>query len=295
MHLLSKTTATLPKQTLYFTHPAELSLHNGQLKIRLSDESEHLRPIEDLRILIIDHHSVHFTVPLLTKLSENNVSMVFCNESHLPVTMTMDFDSNCRQTKYYRGQLEAGLPMKKRIWKQIIEHKIHNQARLLDKLGLDGSCLKPYYSNVRSGDSSNREGISAKVYWRKLFGREFVRDRFAPPPNNMLNYGYALLRSYMARAVMDAGLLPGIGIFHCNYYNAFPLVDDLMEPYRPYVDEQVFALYAVGVCEITRQCKQVLLELFYSELSFDIFSETAHSLAGIYSHTGNYIVYPSLK
>lgn len=285
----------MPKQTLYFTQPTELSLSSGQLKILLPDGSEHFRSIEDLRILIIDHHSVHFTVPLLTKLSDNNVSVVFCNEHHMPVTMTMDLDSNCRQTKYYRGQLEAGQPLKKQIWKQIVEQKIRNQARLLDKLELNGERLKPYYSNVRSGDSSNREGIAAKVYWRMLFGPEFVRDRFAPPPNNLLNYGYALLRSYVARAIMDAGLLPSIGVFHRNYYDAFPLVDDVMEPYRPFVDERVFGMYADGVREIDRQCKQSLLELFYSVLSFDMFSETAHSLAGIYLHTGNYLVYPILK
>jgi CRISPR-associated protein Cas1 len=285
----------MPKQTLYFTNPAELSLSNGQLKIRLSDVSEHLRPIEDIRILIVDHHSVHLTVPLLTKLSENNVSVVFCNESHIPVSMTMDLDANCRQTKFFRGQLEAALPMKKQIWKQIVEHKIRNQARLLDKLGMDGSRLKPYYSNVRSGDSSNREGAAAKVFWRQLFGKDFVRDRFAPPPNNLLNYGYALLRSFMARAVMDAGLLPSIGVFHRNYFNAFPLVDDVVEPYRPFVDERVFALFAEGVTEIDRRCKQELLEVFYSVLNYEMFSETAHSLAGIYSHTGNYMVYPILK
>lgn len=285
----------MPKQTLYFTNPAELSLSNGQLKIHLSDGSEHLRMIEDIRILIVDHHSVHFTVPLLTKLSENNVSVVFCDENHIPVTMTMDLDANCRQTKFFRGQLEAGQPMKKQIWKQIVEHKIRNQARLLDKLGKDGNRLRPYYSNVRSGDSSNREGVAARVYWHELFGSEFKRERFAPPPNNFLNYGYALLRSYMARAVMDAGLLPSVGVFHRNYFISFPLVDDVMEPYRPFVDERVFSLFEKGKREIDHYCKQTLLELFYSVLSYDNFSETAHSLAGIYSYTSNYMVYPILK
>ena len=285
----------MPKQTLYFTHPADLSLSNGQLRIRLEDGSEHLRSIEDLRILIIDHHSVHITIPLLTKLSENNVSVVVCNESHIPTLITWDLDANCRQTKFFRGQLEAGAPMKKQIWKQIVENKIRNQSRLLDKLGLDGSRLKPYYSNVRSGDSSNREGCAAKIYWRMLFGREFVRDRFAPPPNNLLNYGYALLRSFAARAVMDAGLLPSIGVFHKNYYNSFPLVDDIMEPYRPFVDEKVYALYGAGQTDIDRKCKQGLLEVFYTVVNYGMFSETAHSLAGIYSKTGNYMVYPVLK
>ena len=185
--------------------------------------------------------------------------------------------------------------MKKQIWKQIIENKIRNQARLLDKLGLCGSRLKPYYSNVKSGDSSNREGMAAKLYWRTLFGMEFVRDRFAPPPNNMLNYGYALLRSFAARAIMDAGLLPSIGVFHKNYYNSFPLVDDMMEPYRPFVDEKVYLLYGDGVCDIDKRCKQELLGVFYTTLNYEMLSDTAHSLAGIYSKIGNYIVYPNLK
>ena len=170
----------MPKQTLYFTNPSELSLSNGQLKIRLSDEREHLRPIEDIRILIVDHHSVHLTVPLLTKLSENNVSVVFCNESHIPVSMTMDLDANCRQTKFFRGQLEAGLPLKKQIWKQIVEHKIGNQARLLDKLGMDGSRLKPSYSNVRSGDSSNREGCGGKGLLAAAFRQGFCARQVCP-------------------------------------------------------------------------------------------------------------------
>ena len=118
---------------------------------------------------------------------------------------------------------------------------------------------------------------------------------YAPPPNNLLNYGYALLRSYAARAIMDAGLLPSVGVFHRNYFNSFPLVDDVMEPYRPFVDERVFDMFAEGVTDIDRSCKQELLEVFYSALNYDTLSETAHSLAGIYSHTRNYIVYPILK
>ena len=285
----------MPKQTLYITPPADLSLCNEQLRIQLKDGSEHLRPIEDLRIIIVDHHSVHITIPLLTRLSENNVSVVVCNESHIPALMTWDLEANCRQTKFFRCQLEAGVPMKKQIWKQIVENKIRNQSRLLDKLGMDGSKLKPYYSNVKSGDSSNRESVAAKIYWRMLFGHEFVRDRFAPPPNNLLNYGYALLRSFAARAIMDAGLLPSIGVFHKNYYNSFPLVDDMMEPYRPFVDEKVHLLYGDGMCDIDKRCKQELLGVFYTALNYEMLSDTAHSLAGIYSKTGNYIVYPNLK
>lgn len=185
-------------------------------------------------------------MPLLNLLAQHNIAVVFCNEQHIPTTMLMDLESNSMQAKHIRAQLEAGRPLCKQVWKQIVECKIRNQSVLLEKLGKGDDPLRRYHSTVKSGDSTNREGIAAKVFWRMLFGPDFIRDRIGLPPNNLLNYGYALLRSVTARAIMDAGLLPMVGVFHRSYYDAFPLADDLMEPYRPFIDEKVYALHKKG-------------------------------------------------
>lgn len=285
----------MPKQTLYFTHPADLSLRMNQLVIQKENESQAIvRPIEDISIIIIDHHSVHFTVPLLNKLSENNVAVIFCNSRHIPVSMLLDLDSNVLQTKYYRAQLEVSKPLKKQLWKQIVERKIKNQQNLLSKLEISDSILRPYYSNVRSGDSTNREAIASKVYWRLLFGKDFIRDRFGPHPNGLLNYGYSILRAFVSRAIMDSGLLPSIGIFHRNYYNSFTLADDLMEPYRPFIDEIVYSLYKEN-STVTAKVKTMVVNLFYSAISFEDLSSTTRSLALALSKEGNYLYFPELK
>lgn len=132
------------------------------------------------------------------------------------------------------------------------------------KLKRDGDKLKPYYMNVKSADADNREGIAAKIYWIELFGDEFYRSREGSPPNNLLNYGYTILRAAVARAIMGSGLFPALGIFHRNRYNAFPLADDLMEPYRPYVDEIVYRLYTNGHMQLTREVKSELLRICLS-------------------------------
>lgn len=151
--------------------------------------------------------------------------------------------------------------MKKQAWKQIIEAKIKNQAFVLEKVFKRGDILKPFYMNVKSGDIDNREGLAARVYWNYLFGRYFKRERDGSPPNSLLNYGYSILRAAATRALLGSGLLPNIGIFHKSRYNAFPLADDIMEPYRPYVDEIVFNLYQKGQCELDKESKAMILRL----------------------------------
>ncbi len=281
----------MPKQTIILENPADVSLEYNQIKI-VQDEQTYYRPIEDVRCLIVDNHSVHITIPLVNKLMDENVLVVFCNERHVPTSMLLDLDSNGMQSKYIRGQLAIQEPTKKRIWKQIVERKIQNQSLLLEKLNKGTGILKQYYTNVRSGDTSNREGIAAKVYWKELFGKEFIRDRIGDVPNNFLNYGYTLLRSFTSRAIMDAGLLPLIGVFHKNYYNSFPLADDLMEPYRPFVDEKVFEIYSAQKKEIDKCVKQDLLQIFYEKATYDEILATARTLAKIYVGEGMVLYYP---
>ncbi|MBQ5957956.1 MAG: type II CRISPR-associated endonuclease Cas1 [Bacteroidales bacterium] len=284
----------MSKQTLVFDSPSVLSIKNGLLSIVREGREEVLKSLEDIQTIMIDHHSVSLTIPLLNRLSEEQITVVFCNERHFPQSMLMDLETNSLQTKYYRKQIEASLPLKKQIWKQVIEAKIINQSRLLDELFHCGDVLQKYYENVKSGDSTNREGVAANCYWKRLLGKSFIRDRLGYEPNNLLNYGYALLRSAMARALMDSGLMPTLGVFHRNYFNSFPLADDMMEPYRPFVDRKVMEFYSAGKKEIDKEFKVAVLGLFYSELKRDVLTKTTASLVNVYCQNSRIVYYPCL-
>lgn len=285
----------MAKQTLVFEQGAELSIQDGQLLIRQEDKDPVLKPIEDISRVIVDNHSVHLTVPLINKLAQNNVCVVFCDEKHMPVTMTMDLESNVKQTLNYNAQMNASLPLKKNIWKQIVECKIKNQSSLLQKLGRGDNLLEKYYNSVKSGDSTNREAAASAVYWKTLLGKRFVRDRFGISPNDMLNYSYAILRSAISRALMNSGLLPMLGIFHHNRFDSFPLSDDVMEPYRPFADERVYELFLQKKRHIDKQVKKSILELFYDRIKPEDLSKTTYSLSTIFCGQGKVIYYPTLS
>lgn len=256
------------KQTLMFTTPVSLSLKDCQLVIARKDSEEVVtRPIEDIGFVVVANQMVKMTVPLLNALADNNVSVIFCDGKQMPKSMLMALEGNTTQQESYRYQMEATEPVKKRAWKQIVEAKIRNQAALLNSVGQEGDVLKPYYMNVKSGDSDNREGAAARIYWGMLFGKTFKRDREGEQPNMMLNYGYAILRAAMARALVGSGLYPAFGIFHRNRYNAFPLADDMMEPYRPFVDEIVYHIYMdAAVDELTTEVKSQLLRVLFADV-----------------------------
>lgn len=293
------------KKALFFSTPFCLSLRNNQMIINTKEMPEMQRsvPIEDIGFVILEHQQTNITLPLLNALSDNNVAVVFCGDNFMPNAMLMNLDSNKTQGESYRAQIEASEPLKKGLWKQIVEAKIRNQVALLNKLGKNGEVLKPYYTNVKSGDSDNREGVAAKIYWDELFGEDFIRSREGVEPNNMLNYGYTLLRAAVARALMGSGLFPAFGIFHRNRYNAFPLADDIMEPYRPYVDEIVFDLYANGERKLTKDVKSQLLRLLFTDTAFGKITRpldvgltmTSASLAKCFSGIQKKIAYPLLE
>lgn len=291
------------KQTLFFTTPVLLSLKYNQIEIRYKDVEEVItRPIEDVGVVIVESQLVQFTVPLLNALADNNVAVVFCNAQCMPNTMLMPLESNAVQQEVYRLQTEASLPTKKRIWKEIIEHKIRNQAVLLDLLGRDGNLLKPYYMNVLSGDSDNREGLAAKIYWQQMYGRSFNRSRNGESPNSWLNYGYAILRAAVARALLGSGLFPAFGLFHRNRYNAFPLADDVMEPYRPFVDYAVYQLFedSPEAC-LDKEVKQQLVRVLFTDVKMKgqirplqvALSMTTASLVRALKDKKESIIYPS--
>lgn len=289
------------KRTLIFTSPCRVSYKNGQLVVENHETGEQKKaPVEDLGVVLIENQQVSITVPALNALSANNCAVVFCDSKHMPSSMLMPLDSNSVQGERYRDQVEASLPLKKSLWKQIVQMKIRNQSSLLTKVGRDGGKLKPFYTNVKSGDSDNREGIAAKIYWDELFGDEFVRSRTGPDPNSLLNYGYSILRAAMARAIVGSGLSPSFGLFHKNRYNAFPLADDLMEPYRPYVDAVVYQLLLDEKTELSPEVKQRLLRVLFADTVFEDctrpleigLSMTTASLARCFSGEGKELSLP---
>ena len=258
------------KRTLVFSNPMTLSLKNCQLVLAYKDDPNNRQtiPIEDIGVVILENQQVSITIPLMNALVEGNVQVVVCNDHGMPSAMLQRFEGNNLQGEILRTQIGAGEVLKKQIWKQIVEAKIKNQAALLNKVGRNGDLLKPYYQNVKSGDTDNREGIAARIYFSELFGELFVRDRNLSGINALLNYGYAILRAATARSLVSSGLLPAIGIFHHNRSNAFPLADDIMEPYRPYVDEIVYDLAMQGRLELTKNNKADLIKVLYADTQF---------------------------
>lgn len=258
------------KRTLIFSNPMNLSLRNQQIVIAYKDSPDEkvTVPIEDVGVVLLEHQHTNITLPLLNALVEGDVQVVICNAKGMPSAMFQGMNSNNLQGETLRNQIACGEVLKKQLWKQIVEAKIKNQAALLDSIGEDGCVLRPFYSNVRSGDTDNREGIAARIYFQHLFGDNFVRDREEPGVNALLNYGYTILRAATCRAIVTSGLLPAIGIFHHNRSNAYPLADDLMEPFRPFVDSVVYDLAMNGKTELTKDVKGELISVLYVDTSF---------------------------
>ena len=252
------------KKTLYFGNPVRLKLKHNQLRVILEDETEKTIPIEDIGFVIIDHYHAMITHNLLAELLNNNVAVITTNRQHLPTGWFMPLAGNTEQGESFRTQLELAVPAKKRIWQQTVKAKIKNQAGLLDQIGIQGHYLHSLVKDVASDDATNKEAVAAKTYWAHLFaGMGFKRHREGDAPNNLLNFGYAILRGVVARALCGTGLLPMVGVHHRNRYNAFPLADDIMEPYRPFVDEIVWNLsrkYEDLEC-LTPELKKPLLEI----------------------------------
>lgn len=252
------------KRTLFFTNPAYISTRNAQLLVQnKEDQTERSVPIEDIGFVVLENPQITITMPALQKLNANNVAVVCCDEKHHPSAMLLNLDSHHLQGELFRQQIDATVPLKKQLWKQTIEQKIKNQAAVLKSLNKQSGALLSYANSVQSGDSSNREGTAAREYWKRLFGNDFIRDRFGDAPNPFLNYGYIVLRAAVARALVGSGLLPTLGIHHHNRYNAFCLADDMMEPYRAYVDKAVFDLWESGVEDLilSKDVKAYLLNV----------------------------------
>lgn len=259
------------KRTLHFSNPAHLSFSNAQLVIDIKGEQKITKtiPIEDIGVVIIEHPQITLSISVLDALIKANVAVVSCDDHYMPSGMFLPLDGHNTQTERIRNQLNASEPLKKQLWQQTIKCKIENQAAVLEKLGIDGNRLKLLASKVLSGDSSNLEAQAAAYYWQQLYGSDFVRSRKMESPNAQLNYGYAILRSLVARALSASGMYPSVGIHHRNKYNAFCLADDIMEPYRPFVDWQILNMFDGTELEtgLTKDQKIKLLSLPQLDIS----------------------------
>jgi len=231
------------KRTLYFETNARLTTKNEQLIVNFTDNemTAGTVPIEDVGVIILDAQQLMISRALISKLLSNNVALITCDEKHMPQGLILNLDGNTLQQERFRIQMAVSLPLKKNLWQQTVKAKIKNQAALLRKV-LPETDLQPmryWEENVKSGDAGNHEARAANFYWRTIFSdmiTGFKRGRFEKDPNNLLNYGYAILRAVTARSLVASGLLPTLGLFHRNKYNAYALADHVMEPYRPFVD-----------------------------------------------------------
>ena len=267
------------KRTLCFSSPAYLSLHNGQLRVLLPEvekrnrglsaeeqqSAERMVPLEDVGVVVLDNQQITITEGLMAQLIENNTAVIHCDGSHMPSGLLLPLESNTVQSERFACQLESSLPLRKQLWAQTVQCKICNQAAVLHhKSGDHCKNMLAWADAVKSGDSDNKEAQAAAYYWKGLFASEvpdFTRDQYGLPPNNLLNYGYAILRAVVARALVASGLLPTLGIHHHNRYNAYCLADDIMEPYRPYVDQCVIECMGTSPFDfdITKEQKSCLL------------------------------------
>lgn len=266
------------KRTLYFGNPAYLALRNEQMTIKLPEvekcnipdsfKSDVTRsvPIEDIGVVVLDHKQITLTQGLIEALLNNNCALISCDSRHLPVGLMLPLTGNTTQSERFRFQIDASLPLKKQLWQQTVSAKIENQAILLKATtAAEVKNMLVWASKVRSGDPDNFEARAAAYYWKTLFPslESFTRDRDGDAPNNLLNYGYAILRAVIARSLVASGLLPTFGIHHHNRYNAYCLADDIMEPYRPFVDKVVIEILDSGIecVELNTELKAKLLSI----------------------------------
>lgn len=308
------------KRTLCFSNPAYLSLKNEQLVIKLPQveknddlpesfkaDSVKTIPIEDIGVVVLDNKQITITQGLMEALLDNNCAVITCDNTHLPVGLLLPLSGNTTQNERFRQQLDASLPLKKQLWQQTVQSKIGNQAAVLKNCrGVEIGNMVKWQNDVRSGDPDNLEGRAAAYYWKNIFPKveDFSRDRDGVTPNNLLNYGYAILRAVVARSLVASGLLPTLGIHHHNRYNAYCLADDIMEPYRPYVDELVVGYTDENGYpnELTPDIKRVMLSIPVLDVRINgqrsplmlATSQTAASLARCFSGESRKLIYPEL-
>ena len=290
------------KRVLCFENPARLSLKLAQMVVELQDVTRTL-PIEDIGVVILDHKQITITHALIDALLANNVAIVTSNDKHLPVGLMLPLDGNTLQSERFRAQIDASEPLKKQMWQQTVVAKILGQAHVLGTQHIEHNNMLKWAKDVRSGDTDNMEARAAAFYWRNMFEKDaFIRDPQGLPPNNLLNYGYSIVRAMMARALVGAGLLPTLGIHHHSRYDAYCLADDIMEPYRPFVDMKVLEMWEKGgvTSDISSEQKRELLGITTMDVNISghrspmmlAIQTTAQSVQKCFSGEARKIIYP---
>lgn len=293
-------------RSIYIGNPAYLKLRDKQLKI--TDPETKVEKgsisIEDLGLLMLDHYQITISHQLMQEMMKNNVVMISCDSKHMPKGVMLPIYGHSEHSERIKYQLEASEPLKKQLWKQTIECKIENQAKVLEKLGRFSEPMYEYLKNVKSGDSTNMEGIAAQHYWKYLISPDFLRGRFGDYPNQFFNFGYGVLLSIVSRAIVETGLLPVLGIFHKNKYNPYCLASDMMEPYRPFVDMLVIQWIENNpdIEELSREAKAHFLNIASKDVQIDGLvrplmvgiKTTISSLYKCYTGEKRLISYPNL-
>jgi CRISPR-associated protein Cas1 len=293
------------KRTLFFGNSAYLSTKNEQIVISYPDKEQETKTvaIEDIGVIVLENQQITITNGLLERLTNNNVALINCDQYHLPIGLLMPLNGHTEQTERFKNQINASVPLKKNLWQQTISSKIMNQAGLLKEKGIPCRKMELWAKEVTSGDALNHESRASVFYWKNLITIEnFTRGQKGIPPNNLLNYGYAILRAITARAIVSSGMLPTLGIFHRNKYNAYCLADDIMEPYRPYVDLIVCHIMETedSYDELTIEIKKQLLSIASVDVFIDgknsplmvAMSRTTHSLHECFEGKARKILYP---
>lgn len=306
------------KKTLYFGNPAYLSLRHAQLVIQIPDVqandtltpefkkmNERTIPIEDIGMVVLDNRRITITSGVIECLLDNNCAFITCDSKSMPTGLMLPLEGNTLQSERFRNQINASLPLKKQLWQQTVKYKVMNQENVLAMYGQTNTrCMQVWCNEVKSGDTENVEAKAAAYYWKYVFPDipNFVRGREFDPPNNLLNYGYAILRAIIARALVGSGLIPTLGIHHHNRYNAYCLADDIMEPYRPFVDELVIQVMKSvdDYSELTRDIKAMLLKIPILDVQIDgrryplmvAAGITTASLAKCFNGESKHIKYP---
>ena len=290
------------KKSILIENKTSITAKNLQLIIK-SEIRESTISIEDIGFLVLDHQEIYISLPAMNLLVENNTSVIICSKNHLPNGMFLNLNSHHIQQEVFKNQIEATLPLKKQLWQQTVVEKITNQGILLAKITENKNTFEFLASKVLSGDTTNMEGVAAQQYWKSFFELDFKRERFGDYPNNFLNYGYAILRAATARALSGSGLLNTLGIHHKSKYNAFALADDIMEPFRPLVDEKVFEIMQqYDEQELNTKIKAELLQVLTRTVYFKdeksplmvALQKTASSLQQCFAGNKKKIKYPKL-
>lgn len=293
------------KKSILIENKTSITAKNLQLVIK-SEIRESAIPIEDIGFLVLDHQEIYLSLPAMNLLVENNTSVIICGKNHLPNGMFLNLNSHHIQQEVFKNQIDASIPLKKQLWQQTIVEKITNQGILLETISGNKNSFDFLASKVLSGDTTNMEGVAAGQYWKTFFDTydiNFRRERFGDYPNNFLNYGYAILRAATARALSGSGLLNTLGIHHKSKYNAFALADDIMEPFRPLVDEKVFEIMQqYDEQELNTKIKAELLQVLTRTVYFKdeksplmvALQKTASSLQQCFMGNRKKIKYPRL-